>query len=132
MTSYASASDEAIFCIDKLMQYMGDDDKAISNVVKIVRDGIGPGVEPLNLAGEAIRDEKFMEARRILHNLRATVGALGAKRFVAASLALELALQEGRMMEVPYLFTALEGELKLVLDHAGAWLDRHAGRASAR
>ena len=130
--SYASAPDEAIFCVDKLLQYMGQDEKALKTVVKIVRDGIGPGVEPLNLAGEAIRDGKFMEARRILHNLRGSIGNLGAKRFVAASLALELALQEGRIVEIPLLFTALEGELKLVHDHAGAWLDQHSGRAVAR
>ena len=89
-------------------------------------------IEPLNLAGEAIRDGKLMEARRILHNLRGSIGNLGAKRFVAASLALELALQEGRIVEVPILFTALEGELKLVHDHAGAWLDQHSGRAAVR
>jgi HPt (histidine-containing phosphotransfer) domain-containing protein len=132
MTAYASASDEAIFCVDKLMQFMGSDEKAINNVVKIVRDGIGPGLEPLNVAGEAIRDNRLMEARRVLHNLRGSVGALGAKRFVAACLALELALQEGRLMEVPMLFTAVEGELKLVLETAGAWLDQHSGRAVAR
>jgi len=130
--SYASAPDEAIFCVDRLLDYMGQDEKAMKTVVKIVRDGIGPGVEPLNLAGEAIRDARFMEARRILHNLRGTIGSLGAKRFVAASLALELALQEGRIMEIPLLFTALESELKLVHDHAGAWLDQHSGRAAER
>ncbi|WP_028105170.1 Hpt domain-containing protein [Pseudoduganella violaceinigra] len=130
--SYASAPDEAIFCVDKLLDYMGHDAKAMKTVVKIVRDGIGPGVEPLNMAGEAIRDAKFMEARRILHTLRGSIGNLGAKRFVAASLALELALQEGRIVEIPRLFTAVEGELKLVHDHAGAWLDQHSGRAVAR
>jgi hypothetical protein len=35
-------------------------------------------------------------------------------------------------VEIPLLFTALEGELKLVLDHAGAWLDQHSGRAAVR
>lgn len=130
--SYASAPDEAVFCVDKLLEYMGQDEKAMKTVVKIVRDGIGPGLEPLNMAGEAIRDGKLMEARRILHNLRSSVGNLGAKRFVAASLAVELALQEGRIVEIPLLFTTLEGELKLVHDHAGAWLDQHSGRAVAR
>jgi len=130
--TYASAPDEAIFCVDKLMEYMGQDSKALSTVVKIVREGIGPGIEPLNMAGDAIRDGKLMEARRILHNLRGSVGNLGAKRFVAASLALELALQEGRTVEIPMLFTALEGELKLVLEHAGSWLDQHSGRTAAR
>jgi len=130
--SYASAPDEAIFCVDKLLEYMGRDEKALNTVVKIVRDGIGPGLEPLHLAGEAIRDGRFMEARRILHNLRGSIGNLGAKRFVAASLALELALQEGRIIEIPLLFTALEGEQKLVHDHAGAWLDHHSGRAEVR
>ncbi|MBB3119952.1 Hpt domain-containing protein [Pseudoduganella violacea] len=132
MSNYGSASDEAIFCVDKLLALMGADEHGVEGVSKIVRRSIGPGVDPLNLAGEAIRDARLTEACRILHNQRSALAGLGAKRFVAASLALELALNESRLMEVPVLFAAVEGELKLVLEHAGAWLDRHNGRNASR
>ncbi|WBS00207.1 Hpt domain-containing protein [Pseudoduganella sp. SL102] len=132
MTAYASASDDAIFCVDELVDQMGGDARAVANVVRRVRACIGNGIDPLNLAGEAVQQARFMEARRILHNLRHDVSELGASRFVGACLALELALAEGRVIEIPLLFTAAESELRLVMDHAGTWLDQHAGRAAQR
>lgn len=132
MTAYASALDDTIFCVDELVDRTGGEARAMSNVVHRVRACIGNGIEPLNLAGEAVQQARFMEARRILHNLRHDVSELGASRFVGACLALELALAEGRVIEIPLLFTAAETELRLVMDHAGAWLDQHAGRASQR
>jgi hypothetical protein len=132
MTAYASASDETIFCVDELTAQMGSDARAVGKVVRRVRDSIGNGIDPLNLAGEAVQQGRFMEARRIVHNLRLDISELGARRFVAASLALELALAEGKVMEIPLLFSAAENELRLVMDHAGAWLDQHAGRAAGR
>ncbi|GGY05221.1 Hpt domain-containing protein [Massilia dura] len=131
MTAYASAPD-TIFCVDDLVGRMGGDARAVAKAVRRVRDCIGNGVEPLNLAGEAVQQARFMEARHILHNLRHDVSELGASRFVAACLALELALTEGRVIEIPLLFTAAEAELRLVMDHAGTWLDQHAGRAAER
>lgn len=132
MTAYASASDDTIFSVDELVEQMGGDERAVAKVVRRVRACIGNGIEPLNLAGDAVQQARFMEARRILHNLRHDVSELGASRFVGACLALELALTEGRVIEIPLLFTAAETELRLVMDHAGAWLDQHAGRASQR
>lgn len=132
MTAYASASDDAIFSVDDLVDRMGGDARAVAKVVRRVRDCIGNGIEPLNLAGEAVQQARFMEARRILHNLRHDVSELGASRFVGACLALELALTEGKVVEIPLLFTAAETELRLVMEHAGAWLDQHAGRATQR
>ncbi|MBB3219727.1 Hpt domain-containing protein [Pseudoduganella umbonata] len=132
MTAYASASDDTIFSVDELVDQMGGDERAVAKVVRRVRACIGNGIEPLNLAGDAVQQARFMEARRILHNLRHDVSELGASRFVGACLALELALTEGRVIEIPLLFTAAETELRLVMDHAGAWLDQHAGRASQR
>ena len=132
MTAYASAADETIFCIDDLVGEMGDDARAEAKVVRRVREVIGNGIDPLNMAGEAVQQGRFMEAKRILHNLRVDVSELGARRFVAACMGLELALAEGKVVEIPLLFTAAETELRLVMEHAGAWLDQHAGRATGR
>lgn len=115
---------EAIFSVEQLLKYMGNDDKARATVSRIVRDAIAPGMEPLRQAGEAIRDARLTEARRILHTLRGAVGSVGAQRFVTASLALELALEEQRGGDVPLLYTSVEGELKLALEQARLWLDQ--------
>ena len=132
MTSYASASDDAIFSVDDLVDQRGGDARAEAMVVRRVRECIGNGIDPLNQAGEAVQQARFMEARRILHNLRNDISELGASRFIGACLALELALAEGRVVEIPLLFTAAETELRLVMEHAGTWLDQHAGRATQR
>jgi hypothetical protein len=132
MTAYASAADDAVFSVDDLVDRLGGDARAVTKAVRRVRECIGNGVEPLNLAGEAVQQGRFMEARRILHNVRHDVSELGASRFVGACLALELALAEGKVVEIPMLFTAAEMELRAVMEHAGTWLDQHAGRATQR
>lgn len=132
MTAYASASDDTIFCVDELVDGMGGDARAMAKLVRRVRECMSNSAEPLNLAGEAVQQGRLMEARRIVHNLRHAISELGASRFTGACMALELALAEGRVVEIPLLFTAAESELRLVAEHAGAWLDQHAGRAAQR
>lgn len=132
MTAYASTPDDTIFTVDELVERMGGDARAMAKVVHRVRDCIGNGTAPLNMAGDAVQLGRFMEARRILHNVRHDVSELGASRFVGACLGLELALAEKKVVEIPLLFTACEAELRLVMEHAGTWLDQHAGRASHR
>lgn len=132
MTVHATAFDDAVFSVDDLVERMGGNAHAEAKVVRRVRECIGNGIEPLNLAGEAVQQARFMEARRILHNLRNDISELGASRFIGACLALELALAESRVVEIPLLFTVAETELRLVMEHAGSWLDQHAGRATQR
>jgi len=113
------------FTVDTLLKYMGNDDKALAVVSKIVRDAITPGMEPLERAKAALDEQRYHDAGRIFHSLRGSVGTLGAKRMVAAALALEQALVEQRTGEIPALFAALQGEYQAVLDQAGAWLKHH-------
>jgi chemotaxis protein histidine kinase CheA len=113
---------ETTFTVDTLLKYMGNDDKALAVVGKIVRDAVTPGMEPLERAKAALDEQRFYDAGRIFHSLRGSVGTLGAKRMVAAALALEQALVEQRTAEVPALFEALQREYQAVLDQAGAWL----------
>lgn len=113
---------DTIFSVEQLLKYMGNDDKAYATVSRIVRDAVAPGMEPLAHAGQAIREARYTEARRMLHTLRGAVGSVGAQRFVAAALALEVALEEQRDAEVPLLYAHVEGELKLALEEARVWL----------
>ena len=122
-------NEEGIFSVDTLVKYMGNDDKAVGVVAKIVRDACAPGMAPLEQAGLALREERLTDAGKVLHSLRGSIGALGAKRLVAASLKLEQAIAERQGDLIPPLFAALEAEYQLVLRHAEAWLQRHTPAA---
>jgi len=113
---------ETTFTVDTLLKYMGNDDKALAVVGKIVRDAVTPGMEPLERAKAALDEQRFHDAGRIFHSLRGSIGTLGAKRMVAAALAVEQALVEQRTSEIPTLFAALQTEYQAVLDQASAWL----------
>jgi len=117
-------NEESIFSVDTLLKYMGNDDKALAIVSKIVRDACAPGMVPLETAGAALREDRLQDAGRIFHSLRGSIGALGAKRLVAASLKLEQAIAERRTELIPSLFVALQSEYQLVLREAEAWWQR--------
>lgn len=117
-----SSPNDTVFAVDTLLKYMGDDVNAHAIVAKIVRDACAPGMAPLRLAGQALAEQRLSDAGRIFHGLRGSIGTLGAKRLVAASMALEIALKEARVDELPTLFAAVEHEYAQVLDHAAAWL----------
>lgn len=117
---------ESIFSVDVLLKYMGNDDKALGVVSKIVRDACAPGMTPFELAGAALREDRLTDAGKIFHTLRGSIGTLGAKRLVSASLKLEQAIAERRTEDIPSLFAALESEYQLVLRDADEWLKRVA------
>jgi hypothetical protein len=117
---------ESIFSVDVLLKYMGNDDKALGVVSKIVRDACAPGMAPFELAGTALREDRLTDAGKIFHTLRGSIGTLGAKRLVSASLKLEQAIAERRTEDIPSLFAALESEYQLVLRDAEQWLQRVA------
>ncbi|TFW19897.1 Hpt domain-containing protein [Duganella callida] len=124
-----ATSEESIFAVDTLLKYMGNDDKALGIVSKIVRDACAPRMLPFEQAGAALREQRPADAGKIFHSLRGSVGTLGARRLVAASLALEKAIAEQRADAIPALFATAEAEYRLVLRHADDWLQRHAPSA---
>jgi len=121
-----SGPEENVFSVAMLLKYMGNDDKALAIVSKIVRDACAPGMAPFDQAGMAIREERLVDAGKIFHSLRGSIGALGAKRLVASSLKLEQALAERQTQHIPRLFSELASEYHLVLRQAEDWLLRNA------
>ena len=118
-------TDEAIFSVTTLLKYMGNDDKALTIVTKIVQDACAPRRAPLEQARAAIDAGRLTDAGKIFHSLRGTIGTLGAKRLVAASLALEQAMIDRDTPRLPALLAVVDTEYGLVLDHADAWLVQH-------
>ena len=123
------AAEDTIFSVDTLLKYMGNDEKALAIVSKIVRDACAPRMAPFELAGTALREQRLAEAGKIFHSLRGSIGTLGAKRLVSASLQLEQAIAAQSTDAIPALFAAVESEYQLVLRDADAWLQRNASSA---
>ncbi len=119
---------ETIFTVDTLLKYMGNDDKALAVVSKIVRDACAPGMEPVWRATAALQEQRLHEAGRVFHSLRGSIGTLGAKRMVSASLKLETAISEGRIDDIAPLLANFQLEYQQVLEQAASWLARHAAR----
>lgn len=120
-----------VFSVDSLIKYMGNDDKARAIVAKIVRDACAPGREPLDQVAAAMQQGRQADAAKIFHVLRGSIGSLGAKRFVNASLAFEVALSELRTADFAALQAQAEEEYLRVLLHAQRWLAAHEGAGSA-
>ncbi len=126
----ASPQEAMIFTVDTLVKYMGGDEKALAVVAKIVRDAVAGANDPMSRAGAAVREGRLDEAARIFHGLRGSIGTLGTKRFVGACLALELAIVEKRVEQLPPLLATVEHEFKLALEHAHAWLGLNDAKPS--
>lgn len=124
-------SEDQIFSVDTLLKYMGNDEKALAVVSKIVRDACAPGMAPLQQAAEALREERYADAGKTLHSLRGSIGTLGAKRLVSSSLKVEQAIAERHLDQIPSLYAALESEFRLVLQSADAWLLRNTPQGGA-
>jgi hypothetical protein len=122
MSASPPKTEEGVFSVVTLLKYMGNDAKALGVVAKIVRDACTPGMAPFLQAQSALDDNRIEDAGKIFHGLRGSVGTLGAKRLVSASLLLEQALAERRLDDIAPLFTALESEYRLVLQYAHQWL----------
>ncbi|WP_332852355.1 Hpt domain-containing protein [Duganella sp. S19_KUP01_CR8] len=121
-------AEEQIFSVDTLLKYMGNDDKALAVVSKIVRDACAPGMAPMQQTAVALREERYTDAGKILHSLRGSIGTLGAKRLVTASLKLEQAIAGRLLDQVPALLQELESEYQLVLQAADGWLQGNASQ----
>jgi PAS domain S-box-containing protein len=114
--------DELVFSMASLMRTMGRDAKGLGVLTRIVREAVDNDLSPIAAARTALAEDRPHDAGRIFHGLRGSVGVMGTKRLIQASLDIEVAIAERRDDEVPALLSRLEGELTLVLQHAQAWL----------
>lgn len=117
--------DESIFTVGTLLKYMGNDQKAIAVVAKIVIDALETGNQLLGAAITSLRAGQYDQAAHAFHGLRGSVGTLGTKRFIAACFAAELAIREQRFIDAMDLLAIAQQEFELVTEHATAWLQKN-------
>lgn len=128
MPASATLSDEPFFTVDSLLRYMGGDERARMVVAKIVRNALAAGTAPMERAAACVRAGDYIEAARVFHDLRGSVGTLGTRRFVRAALSIEEAMAKQRQDAIPALLDAVECEFRQALSHAREWLDDNAPR----
>ncbi|HEX7982377.1 MAG TPA: Hpt domain-containing protein, partial [Duganella sp.] len=112
------------FNIDSLMRVMGKDAKGRAVMVKMVRGAIDTGMEPVEQAGQALREGRPRDAARLFHGLRGAVGVLGARRLIQATIDAETAINEQRDEELARHVDAVRAELEQTLAEARDWLER--------
>jgi HPt (histidine-containing phosphotransfer) domain-containing protein len=110
--------------MDSLMRVMGKDAKGRAVMVKMVRGAIETGMQPADLAGQALQEGRMRDAARMFHSLRGAVGVLGAKRLIQATIDAEDAINEQREHELGERYQTVRAELEQTLAQARAWLDR--------
>jgi HPt (histidine-containing phosphotransfer) domain-containing protein len=118
----APAPDPEAFNMDSLMKVMGRDAKGRGVMVKMVSGALEAGMAPVEQAGLALQEGRPRDAAKLLHGLRGSVGVLGAKRLIQATIAAEAAINEGRADQAERHYLEVKAELELTLALAAAWL----------
>ena len=119
-----AVGETSVFNMDSLMRVMGKDAKGRAVMVKMVRGAIDTGMQPVELAGQALREGRLRDAARLFHSLRGAVGVLGAKRLIQATIDAEDAINELREHELVERHQTVRAELEQTLAQARAWLAR--------
>jgi PAS domain S-box-containing protein len=114
----------SVFNMDSLMRVMGKDAKGRAVMYKMVRGAIDTGMQPVELAGQALQEGRLRDAARLFHSLRGAVGVLGAKRLIQATIDAEDAINEQREHELAERHQTVRAELEQTLAQARAWLAR--------
>ncbi len=117
------AGEAAVFNMDSLVRVMGKDAKGRAVMLKMVRGAVDSGMEPADLAGQALQEGRLRDAARLFHSLRGAVGVLGAKRLIQATVEAENAINEQRDDELEQRYQTVRAELEQTLARARAWLD---------
>ena len=110
-----------VFNISALLAMSVNNPVQHASLVRLVTAVTVKSPEELRHASQLWETQQPEASARVLHGLRGSIGSLGAKRFTAATLALEQAIK-GHSPQVPLLFEDVQNELHATLQQASNWL----------
>ena len=113
---------DGIFNIKALMSMSTNNPAQRIMLVSLIRNMVERYPKEMKNARSAWRDSQNELAARLVHGMRGSVGTVGAKRFVKATLELEKAISAADEADVEGLFDKAEEELHLTMEAATAWL----------
>ncbi len=129
--SALAAAADGVFDVQQLLHFGNNDPQQLQALLGLIRDVCGAAQGKFDTALADWRADNASEARRTLHTLRGSIGTLGARRFAAAALALEKALQHrDRDDELDAMFAAAARELTDTLAALHSWLAQQQAPAA--
>ncbi|MEJ7747568.1 MAG: response regulator, partial [Luteimonas sp.] len=111
-----------IFNISSLVSMSANNPAQRDRLVSLIRNMVNRCPQEMHHARTAWRDAQMELAARLVHGMRGSVGTVGAKRFVTATLALEQAIPADDGAVVEALFDQAEKELRATMAAATDWL----------
>jgi PAS domain S-box-containing protein len=119
----APVVDGGCFNVDALAEHMHDRQASQRILIDLVGKMVDAGTAPLDAMQTAWYGGDRDQAARSMHTLRGSIGSLGAQRFAAAGLTLELALHDGDdAASLDRLLVPVRAELDATLAAASLWL----------
>lgn len=118
----APTDDPSVLDVERVIAHGKNNPAYLDNLATLIKKSVEKGVSPINDAHRAWLDGRHRDAARLFHTLRGTLGSLGAKRFSAAALQIELAIINNDGEHVDALFPVVEQELNTLLVAAKQWL----------
>lgn len=117
------AADElATFDVGALVALGKHDQGYLGTLVALIDKAVADGLTPIADAQRAWQEGRHREAAMAFHTLRGSFGTLGARRFAARALQLELAIHSGHRAEAETLFPVIAEDLQATLTAAQTWL----------
>ncbi|HEU4844598.1 MAG TPA: ATP-binding protein, partial [Burkholderiaceae bacterium] len=117
-----AAMGDGVFDLRPLLDAIGSYPGHLETMRQMVGQFVDAGTAAIDGARLAWQEGHRAEAAATLHTARGSIGALGARRFVSASLALEGALRDGDDGLAAALFAPVKTALQATLAAAAAWL----------
>jgi PAS domain S-box-containing protein len=111
--------------IEPLVAIAGGNPAHLAALMRVVQQAVKQGTGEFDRASAQWQEGDSAGAGKTLHSLRGGVGSLGAKRFAAASLALEQALRDDEA-DTAARFAHAREELDAVIEAAAVWLATQA------
>lgn len=111
--------------LDRMSQSFAGQNERFRTLLNLINNVVTSSPQRFAEARGAWREGRNDDAARGLHSLRGSVGMLGAKEFVAITIALETALQAGDSVHLVDQFDLGDARLEAALVTARDWLERH-------
>lgn len=111
------AAEPEIFAPALLQAILERDPKQAARLAVTLREGLTRARREFSQLIDALEQRQAPAALRLLHSLRGSVGSLGAKRFAAATVVAQQAIEAGKAVDV----TALREGFEAFMAAAEAW-----------
>ena len=121
----AAVADSTLFAPEKLLSMVRGKPRRLRDILDMIDHFIARDLAPLQEGRNLLAQHNVTDAVRLFHNLKGSVGNLGAQQLWAEAQAIEHAIREGDGGAFDNLLAQLEFCFAATLAAARAWRDTH-------